>query len=214
MVSQAVQALALSGGEIALLIEYVVERQKPFGLDELDHSIAQQCSRIDHLLARPRGRRRDIAADHGEWLAAGGGGGNLRDGLGGSRHEGWLVQEIGRRVTTNRQLREHHDVRLGRGRLQCKLDDFFCVPLKIPYRGVDLGESDLHFFSLPTYARATGKTVPSAAEQPSSGYSFSARLKPCPSSRNCPLRMFRKPSLGSVRTAAPSPGCPPRNGGS
>ena len=31
-----------------------------------------------------------------------------------------------------------------------KLDDFFCIPLKIPYCGVDLGESDLHFFSLST----------------------------------------------------------------
>ena len=66
MVSQAVETLVFSGGKIALLVEYVVEGQKPFGLDELDHSIAQECSRIDHLLARPRGRRGDIAADHGE----------------------------------------------------------------------------------------------------------------------------------------------------
>ena len=152
MVSQAVQVLVLSGSKITLLVEDVVEGQEPFGLDELDPAVAQQRSRIHHLLARSGGRRGDVAADDGQRPAGGGGGGNLGDGLGGSRHERGLIQEIGRWITTNCQLRKHDHVRLGCRRLPRELDDFLRIPLKIPDRGVDLGESDLHFFSLATGA--------------------------------------------------------------
>ena len=150
LVSQAVQVLDLCGSKIALLVEDVVEGQKPFGLDELHHPIAQQRSRIGYLLARSRGRCGDVAADDGQWVAAGRCGGNLRDGLRGPRHKGWLIQKIGRRVTANCQLREHDNVRLGCGSLPGELDDFLRISLKIPNRGVDLGKSDLHFYSLST----------------------------------------------------------------
>jgi hypothetical protein len=39
---------------------------------------------------------------------------------------------------------------MGCRRFPCELDDFLCIALKIPNRGVDLGESNLHFFSLST----------------------------------------------------------------
>ena len=81
--------------------------------------------------------------------------GNFRGRLGASRHEGWFVEEIRRRITTNRQLRKHDDVRLGRACLPGKIDDFLCIPLEISYRGVDLGESDLHLSSLPTALSVT-----------------------------------------------------------
>jgi hypothetical protein len=39
---------------------------------------------------------------------------------------------------------------MGGCRLPRELNDFLCIALKIPNRGVDLGESNLHFFSLST----------------------------------------------------------------
>ncbi len=142
--------LALGGSKIALFVEDVVERQKPFGLDELHRAVAQQRSRVHHLFTRSGRSGGDVAADDGQRAAGGRGGGNLSNGLRGSRHERRFVQKIGGRIATNRQLREHDDVCLGRRGLPRELDNFLCIPLKIPNRGVDLSESDLHFFSLAT----------------------------------------------------------------
>jgi hypothetical protein len=157
-----VQALALGGSKITLFVEDVVEGQKPFGLDELDNAVPQQSSRVRDLFTRSGRRRGNAAAENGQRGSGGGRSGNFRHRLAASCHEGWLVKKIRRGITTNCQLRKHDDVRLGRAGLSGKIDDFLCIPPKISYRGVDLGESDLHFSSLPT-ASFTLNTKPMRA---------------------------------------------------
>ncbi len=150
LVRQGVELLTLSGSKIALLVENIVERQKPFGLDELHPAVAQQRSRIHHLFTRSGRSGGDVTADDCQRPAGGRGGGNLSNGLPGSCHKRRFVQKIGGRIAANRQLREQNDVCPRRRGLTRKVDDFLCIPQEIPNRGVDLSKSDLHFFSLAT----------------------------------------------------------------
>src|ERR1700761_2988708 len=106
------------------------------------------------MLARVRGGFRNVAANDAQGGPSGGGSGNLRDRFPGASYEGGFFEEIGRRITTHRQLRKQDDLRPGRPGLPREVDDFLCIPLEIPYRRVDLGESNLHFFSLSTVESA------------------------------------------------------------
>src|SRR3984957_6576869 len=84
LVIQGVELLRLGWSKITLLIEDVIERQEPLGLDKLAPPIRPQASGIHDMLARVRGSFGYVAADDAQRRSNSGSSGNLRNSFTGS----------------------------------------------------------------------------------------------------------------------------------
>ncbi len=143
------QGLGLGGLEVALLVEDVVEGQEGFLLEVEGAAVLKERGYVADLLAFNGGLDGESGAE--EECGAAGLAGPFADGFeggGGVLEEGALLEQVGGPVTTNGELGEEDEVGgLVRGALGV-VQDFAAVAGEVAYGRVDLGEGDLHWFSL------------------------------------------------------------------
>src|SRR6185437_2335932 len=115
------------------------------GLHELHSPVAQQRGGIHYVLAGPTVRGRYVSADDGDFPVRRARG-NLFNDLSCAGDEGWLLQQISRRISANSEFRKNDKagraLRGPRGEIQ----DFAGVPVEVSDGGIDLGKRDLHSY--------------------------------------------------------------------
>lgn len=90
------------------------------------------------------------------------GAGNLAKRLAAPCDEFRFLQQIGRRITANGQLGKQDEVSATLLRPAREIDDFCGVPAEIPHGGIDLGQRNLHSFSVATGMDRSGVRIPDA----------------------------------------------------
>ena len=146
------KALPRGGREVALLVEHVVVGQQHLRLHKLHAPLTDQRGGIPHVLPCPRFSRGDVSGDHCDGIIRRGPR-NLAQSLAAARNEGRFLQQIGRRIAADGQLRKQHQAG---ATLLCpprKCEDFCGISAEIADGGIDLSERDLHSFSVATSKR-------------------------------------------------------------
>ena len=151
LVADGDEVLGGGGFEVALLVEDVIEGEQSFLLKEALLAGFKQGGYVaDGLAFSVRGDGKGGAYEQGG--AASGGGGPAADlgecgfGLG---EEGGFLEQVGRPVAADSELGEEDEVGSGVGGSLGKGEDLAGVALEVSDGGVDLGERDLHWSSLP-----------------------------------------------------------------
>ena len=133
--------------EVALLVEDVVKRQQALVLFEQQRPPSSRTAAFTAGLPLSPSGRQGHARQHGGRQIARGRGQFLDGGAAAGQKTG-LFKEVGRRVAADDQLGEDRQPRALSGRAAAGSDDLFKVSGEIPHGGIDLGECDLHSFSL------------------------------------------------------------------
>jgi hypothetical protein len=150
------KALSRRGGEIPLLIEYIVEGQQHLRLHKLHVPAPDQRGGIHDVLSCTMFGGSDVSGDHGDVVASSGSG-DLAKSLTAACDKRGFFQQIGGRIPANRQLRKQHKVRSTLSGTAGEVDDFCGVAAEIADGGIDLSERDLHIFSLATMQQIPAK---------------------------------------------------------
>ncbi len=108
-----------------------------------------QRGRIPHVLPCPRFSRGHVPRDYSDGIARRGAS-NLAQSFAAARNEGGFLQQIGGRIAADSQLGKQHQVGAPLLRSACKFEDFCGISAEIADGGIDLGERDLHSFSVAT----------------------------------------------------------------
>jgi len=140
-------SLLLCRGKITLLVEYVVKRQQPLVLLKEELPAIQENRGVDGRLAASRLRGQGYARNHRR--------GQLRCSRRQFIHcraaagkEAGLLKKVGGRIAADGQLGEYGQPDALRGGPPAGGNNLFKISAEISNCGIDLGESDLHTFSL------------------------------------------------------------------
>ena len=134
-------------GEIALLVEDVVEGQQPLVLFQQQLPPSSSTAAFTAGLPGPgsrQGPRRPGPPSARSRVAAA----SFIDGQTAAGQEARFLKKIGWRIPADRKLGKHGEPRSVGGGALADCNDLFEIPGEIPDRGVDLGERDLHSSSL------------------------------------------------------------------
>jgi hypothetical protein len=161
--------LLARGGEIALLVEDVVEGQEALVLLKQQMAAIEQDGCVDGWLADARFRRQGYAGEYGRGQLRGGCG-QFFNGSSAAGEEAGLLKEIGWRVAADGQLGKYREPRAFGGRVFTGRDNLFKVSGEISDSRIDLGECDLHSYSLiPEYRMEVGSNGKVSNRRPTGG---------------------------------------------
>ena len=153
--AQGAQIFALGGAEVTGFVEHVVVRQQHFALPENDFAALDQGGAVEGALAGFGFGMPDVTADDAESEVGGFAGEAVELALA-TFEEGGFFDEIAGRIAGEGELGKHYDFGAASGGIARGACHAVDVPREVPYRGIQLRQSDAHGNSIVTGASGAG----------------------------------------------------------